>query len=198
MWQSDIFRMTIILLTLILITNTLHRMSRRLQAELRQSKPFGSLEEEVYLELQLTAQVAARWVAEALKPSGLTATQFNVLRILRGSRPKGLAAGAIGERMVNHDPDLTRLLDRLEAAGLVEKARADEDRRVVMARITEEGLRLVEQASESVGRAIQAPMKSLTASKLEALADLLEEVRGASGRQASPASTGGSRHASRK
>lgn len=169
-------------------------MKRQLQAELRQSKPFESLEQEVYLELQLTAQVAARWVAEALKPSGLTPAQFNVLRILRGSRPKGLPAGVIAERMVNHDPDLTRLLDRLEAAGLVEKSRDGEDRRVVMARITEKGLRLVKQASDSVHRAVQAPMKSLSASKLETLADLLETVRGVSNGKAS----GGTRHASRK
>jgi len=173
-------------------------MKRHLQAELRQSKPFGSLEEEVFLEIQRTAQVGARWVAEALKPSGLTPTQFNVLRILRGSRPAGLPAGAIAERMVNHDPDLTRLLDRLEASGLVEKSRDDEDRRVVRARITPKGLRLVEQASENVSRAVQAPMKSLTASKLETLADLLEVVRQTGGRQTSSPSTGGSRHASRK
>ena len=173
-------------------------MKRQLQSELRQSKPFGSLEQEVYLELQLTAQVTSRWVAEALKPSKLTPAQFNVLRILRGSRPQGLPAGAIGERMVNHDPDLTRLLDRLEASGLVEKSRDDEDRRVVRARITEKGLRIVKQASESVERAVQSPMKSLTASKLESLADLLEELRSVAGPKASLPPTGGNRHASRK
>ena len=167
-------------------------MKRQLQAEIHQTKPFESLEQEVYLELQLTAQVAARWVAEALKPSRLTPAQFNVLRILRGSRPQGLPAGVIAERMVNHDPDLTRLLDRLEAAGLVEKSRDGEDRRVVMARITDKGLRLVKQASESVRHAVQTPMKSLSASKLETLADLLEAIRGV------PSSTGGTRHASRK
>src|SRR5205814_9488312 len=112
------------------------RMSRRLREELKQTKPFESLEQEVFLEIQRTAQVTARWVVAALKTSGLTPSQFNVLRILRGAGPEGLACGAVCERMVNHDPDLTRLLDRLEAAALVEKFRDAKDRRVVKARIT--------------------------------------------------------------
>ena len=83
-------------------------MPRRLREELKQTKPFESLEQEVFLEIQRTAQVTARWVVEALKPSGLSPSQFNVLRILRGAGPEGLACGAVCERMVNHDPDLTR------------------------------------------------------------------------------------------
>jgi DNA-binding MarR family transcriptional regulator len=153
-------------------------MKRRLQEELKQSRPIPTLEEEAYLEIQRTAQVAARWIAEALKPTGLSESQFNVLRILRGSGPDGLPSSRIAERMVRHDPDLTRLLDRLEAAGLVEKARDERDRRVTYARITAAGLSVVQRASEAARRRIQAALGPLGPRKLEALSDLLELVRG--------------------
>ena len=152
-------------------------MSRRLREELKQTKPFESLEQEVFLEIQRTAQVTARWVVEALKPSGLSPSQFNVLRILRGAGPEGLACGAVCERMVNHDPDLTRLLDRLEAAALVEKIRDAKDRRVVKARITKAGLRAVEKADSAVRERLVGTLRSLGPRRLEMLADLLEMVR---------------------
>src|SRR5262249_42668731 len=125
-------------------------MSRRLRAELGQSKPFESLEEEVVLEVQRTSQVVMRWIVDALKPSGLTPAQFNVLRILRGAHPEALSCARIGERMVTYDPDLTRLMDRLEAAGLVQKARHTGDRRVLNVSITKQGLAVVESASIAV------------------------------------------------
>ena len=153
-------------------------MRRRLQEELKQSKPIPTLAEEVYLEIQRTSQVTARWIAQALKPAGLTESQFNVLRILRGSRPDGLSSSGIAERMVRHDPDLTRLLDRLEAAELVEKSRDARDRRVVNARITKAGLAVVESASEAVRLRLQAALRPLGSRTLGTLADLLELVRG--------------------
>ena len=153
-------------------------MQRRLQAELKQSKPIPTLAEEVYLEIQRTSQVTARWIAQALKPAGLTESQFNVLRILRGSRPDGLSSSRIAERMVRHDPDLTRLLDRLEAGGLVEKSRDGRDRRVVNARITAAGLRVVERASQAARLKLQTALRRLGPRKLGTLADLLELVRG--------------------
>jgi len=152
-------------------------MSRRLREELKQTKPFESLEQEVFLEIQRTAQVTARWVVEALKPSGLSPSQFNVLRILRGAGPEGLACGAVCERMVNYDPDLTRLLDRLEAAALVEKIRDAKDRRVVKARITKAGLRAVEKADSAVRERLVGTLRSLGPRRLEMLADLLEMAR---------------------
>jgi DNA-binding MarR family transcriptional regulator len=154
-------------------------MKRRLQEEIQQTKPFASLEEEVHIQIVLTAQVANRVLAEALKPSGLSPSQFNVLRILRGARPGALPAGRIAERMVNHDPDLTRLLDRLEATGLVQKARDSSDRRVVNAKITKAGLERVEGASKSVSQAIRTSLASIEPRKLEQLADLLELARDA-------------------
>lgn len=153
-------------------------MTRHLQEELRQSRPFATLEEEVHLEIQRTAQVAARWIAVALKPLGLSEAQFNVLRILRGAGPEGLPSARIGERMVRHDPDLTRLLDRLEKGGLVEKVRDTRDRRVVIARITRAGLRAVAGASEAARAAVGAALGPLGPRRLQTLADLLEAARG--------------------
>ena len=116
-------------------------------------------------------------MVEGLKPSGLSPSQFNVLRILRGAGPEGLACGAVCERMVNYDPDLTRLLDRLEAAALVEKIRDAKDRRVVKARITKAGLRAVEKADSAVRERLVGTLRSLGPRRLEMLADLLEMAR---------------------
>lgn len=156
-------------------------MTRQLRSELKQSKPFASLEEEVCLEILRTSQITGRWVTEALKPSGLTPPQFNVLRILRGAQPEALASCRIGERMINHDPDLTRLVDRLEAAGWVEKSRDAGDRRVVNVRITKAGLKIVEDASQAVRLRLQAELKPVGVRRLNSLADLLELVRGGAG-----------------
>jgi len=153
-------------------------MKRRLRSELKQTKPFPTLEEEAVVELQRTAQVVVRWVAEALRPSKLTLPQFNVLRILRGARPGSLSSTEIAERMIADAPDLTRLLDRLEAAGLVEKARDTRDRRVVNVRVTAAGVELVEAASLAMRRRVQEELKPMGPRKLETLADLLEQMRG--------------------
>src|SRR5262245_44639619 len=118
-------------------------MKRRLRDEIKQSKPFPTLEEEVYVELQRTSQVVVRRVALALRSCGLSESQFNVLRILRGVGPSGLSSTRIAERMVRHDPDLTRLVDQLERRGLVEKSRDTRDRRVVNSRITDAGMTLI-------------------------------------------------------
>src|SRR4029079_5455628 len=99
-------------------------MAGRLQKEIQQTRPFGSLEEEAFLGLQRTADALARRAYDVLKPSGLSATQYNVLRILRGAGEAGLACGEIGERMITRDPDITRLLDRLEARHLIARARS--------------------------------------------------------------------------
>lgn len=153
-------------------------MARRIRQELQQSKPFDSIEEEVAVEVQRTAQVMMRWLVEALKPSGLTPSQFNVLRILRGARPAALSSSVICERMVTHDPDLTRLLDRLEKARWVEKVRDAKDRRVVNVHITKSGTQVIEAATSAVRERIRGEMKGIGSRKLGELADLLERVRG--------------------
>jgi len=153
-------------------------MERRLREELKQARPFESLEQEVVVEIQRTAQVVMRWVVEGLKPSGLTPQQFNVLRILRGASPNPLSASQICERMVTHDPDLTRLLDRLEAAGMIRKARHADDRRVVNVHVTAAGRETVERASIAVRARIGESLRGIGATRLGELADLLELVRG--------------------
>ena len=111
----------------------------RLQTEIQQTKPFESFEEETFLNLQRTAEALMHGLEAGLKPAGLSPSQYNVLRILRGAGAEGLACGGIAERMVTRDPDMTRLLDRLEARGLVMRARDRADRRVITVRITPEG-----------------------------------------------------------
>ena len=156
-------------------------MRRRLRDEIQQSKPFESLSVEVYLEILRTSQVAGRWVVEALKPSGLTPAQFNVLRILRGSRPDGLASSRIAERMINHDPDVTRLIDRLVAAGWAEKQRDERDRRVVQVAITKTGLEVTDKASKAVRSRLESEMQVLGERQLNTLANLLERTRSGKG-----------------
>src|SRR5258706_3777957 len=106
-------------------------MSGRLEREIRQGKPFGSPEEEAALNVHRTSAVLEEAFAGELRPRGLTGTQYNALRILRGAGPAGLPCGEVGNRMVRSDPDVTRLLDRLAARCLVARARGPVDRRVV-------------------------------------------------------------------
>jgi DNA-binding MarR family transcriptional regulator len=154
-------------------------MKRRLHSELRQTKPFGSIEEEVYLQVLRTAQVAHRWCVEELKPLGISPSQFNVLRILRGARPEALSSRVIAERMIERDPDLTRMLDRLEAMGLVEKSRSTVDRRVVEVTVTKAGADLAEKGAIAVRELLAERFSVLGPKKLEQLANLLDQARGA-------------------
>src|SRR5487761_592966 len=102
----------------------------------------ASSEEAAFLELLRTTDMLSRGLVRVLKPEKLSATQYNVLRILRGT-PQGLPCGEIAARMITRDPDVTRLLDRLEKRGLISRCRATKDRRTVMTRITREGLKLL-------------------------------------------------------
>src|ERR1035438_5192727 len=118
-------------------------MPRGLQAELKQRVPFTSREQEAYLSLLRTADALQAQVEARLKEFGLTGTQYNALRILRGAGPEGLPCREIGERMITRDPDITRLLNRLEDRGFVERTRARHDRRVIYGKITAAGLKLL-------------------------------------------------------
>jgi DNA-binding MarR family transcriptional regulator len=152
-------------------------MAGRMQQELKQSKPFGSLEEEAYLNVARTANVLAQGLTELLKSHDLTSTQYNVLRILRGAGQKGLAAGEVGERMITRDPDVTRLLDRLERRGLVERWRCREDRRVVYTRITQAGLDAIAPLDDAVVSLHVKQLAHVGHDRLRALIDLLELAR---------------------
>jgi DNA-binding MarR family transcriptional regulator len=123
-------------------------MSGRLIKEIKQSKPFKSLEVEAILNILKTADVLTRRTAEAMKPYDLSPTQYNALRILRGAGNDGLPCSEIAERMINKDPDITRLMDRLEQRGLVTRARDKKDRRVVTGKISPKGLKLLDEMDQ--------------------------------------------------
>lgn len=149
-----------------------------LQEEIRQTRPFVSLEEEAFLNLQRTANTLLQNITRSLKDYDLTPTQYNVLRILRGSHPETLTCGDIGDRMVTPDPDVTRLLDRLEKRELVRRARDTVDRRVVRAGITELGLAILEQLDSPVPEWLRKMLGHLTEDELGTMIRLLEKVRG--------------------
>ncbi len=111
-------------------------MPGRLQSEIRQSRPFPHPADEAFLNLQRTAGWLMRSVEETLRSFGLTHPQYNVLRILAGAGAGGLPCGEISKRLITRDPDITRLLDRMQKLGHVERGRGIEDRRVVRAHIT--------------------------------------------------------------
>jgi DNA-binding MarR family transcriptional regulator len=140
-----------------------------------------SLEQEAYLSIQRTADVLARAAEEAIKPSGLSGTQYNVLRILRGAGPDGLCCREVAERMLTHDPDITRLLDRLEGRGLVVRARASKDRRVITVRITPEGLRILAKLDRPIEQFHRRQLGHLGPRRLERLIALLNAARVTSG-----------------
>ncbi len=148
-----------------------------LQEEIRQRKPFGSAEEEAMLSIARTAAVLDHAAAEMLKKHGLTPTQYNALRILRGAGAEGLCRNEIRDRLIARVPDATRLLDRLEETGLVTRSREGEDRRFVLSRITRAGLDLLAQLDPEVAAANRRLLGHLSPGKLRTLIDLLGEAR---------------------
>jgi DNA-binding MarR family transcriptional regulator len=118
----------------------------------------------------------SRGPAQVLKTEDLSATQYNVLRILRGS-PEGLPCGEIGSRMITRDPDITRLLDRLEKRELISRCRETKDRRMVMARITPEGLKLLARLDAPVQEVHRKQLGHLGRERLRALTELLAACR---------------------
>jgi DNA-binding MarR family transcriptional regulator len=114
---------------------------------------------------------------EVVKTAGLTAAQYNVLRILRGAGRAGLACREIGERMISRDPDITRLLDRMEKRNLITRERQSDDRRVVKTYVTPEGLELLKTLDRPVSALHKRQFQGIFPAKLKALASLLEEIR---------------------
>ena len=151
-------------------------MAARLRAE-HPPKPVLALEGEVYLNLLRAADALLHGTEELLKPYGLTPSQYNVLRILRCAEPDGLACGEIAARMLTRDPDMTRLLDRLEKRGLVRRARGARDRRVVLTRISLPGVKLLEDLDAPVQQMHGRQLKHMSGAQLRQLAALLERVR---------------------
>jgi len=152
-------------------------MVGKLQNELKQNKPFRSLEEEVLLNIARTAEYLSTAGAAVLKTAELTATQYNVLRILRGAGAEGLSCSDISDRMVTKESDITRLLDRLEARGFISRERPANNRRVVVARITEDGLSVLAELDEPVNELNRKLVGHLGNDRLKTLIRLLEAVR---------------------
>jgi DNA-binding MarR family transcriptional regulator len=142
----------------------------KLQSEIGQTRPFALIEEEAALNVIRTAEVLQRSVANFLREFDLSPAQYNVLRILRGAGPDGATCSQVGERLVARDPDITRLLDRMDSRGLIARERSSRDRRVVITRISPAGLKLVDR--------IDQPLHAMNKAKLgkfgrEALAELI-------------------------
>lgn len=150
-----------------------------LQQEIQQTKPFNSLAEEAFLNIWRTAEVLFRAVGEPLKPHGLTLTQYNALRVLRGAEPRGLTCRELGERMISQDPDVTRLLDRLAKQGLITRRRSVSDRRVVTSRITPDGLELLGRLDARMPEVPREVLGHLGDDRLRELVRLLERARSA-------------------
>jgi DNA-binding MarR family transcriptional regulator len=152
-------------------------MASALRDELRQRRPFETLEQEAHLNVVRTAAVLTDALERVVKPAGLTLAQFNALRILRGAEPGGLCRNELRDRLVTRMPDVTRLLDRLEQAGLVVRERADADRRLVRTRITAGGLALLAEVDPAVRAEHRRLLGHLGPDDLRALSDLLTRAR---------------------
>src|ERR1700687_5609538 len=133
-------------------------------------------EEAAFLELLRTTDMLSRGLVKVLKTEDVSGTQYNVLRILRGS-PQGLPCGEIASRMITRDPDVTRLLDRMGKRGLISRSREGRDRRLVLPRITPEGLKLVNRLDEPVQKIHRKQLGHMGKDRLQALAELLAAAR---------------------
>jgi len=135
------------------------------------------LEARIFVSILKTADVLGQEAEQLLKSSNLTGAQYNVLRILRGAEPAGLPCRAIADEMISHDPDITRLLDRMEKRGFITRERQTDDRRVVKTRITPLGLGILKTLDQPVREAHKRQFGHMSAARLKLLAELLEEVR---------------------
>jgi DNA-binding MarR family transcriptional regulator len=136
----------------------------------------GSPEEAAFLDLLRTADLLTRGADWVLKAEDLSLTQYNVLRILRGA-PHGLPCGEIASRMITRDPDVTRLLDRMEQRGLISRSRESRDRRLVLVRIAPEGVKLVSRLDEPVQKIHREQLGHMGKGRLQTLAELLAVAR---------------------
>ena len=149
----------------------------QLASELKQTKPFASPVQEAVLSIKRTAALLELRLAELLRPYGVTPTQYNVLRILRGAGAEGLPRCEVQGRLVAPVADTTRLLDRLEKMGLVSRARNTEDRRVVTSKITPRGLALLDKVAAPLKKFEEDEVGQMSDTRLRTLIGILDEVR---------------------
>ena len=152
-------------------------MPPTLRDELQQRRPFTSRAEEAHLNLIRTAATLSEGVEQVLKPAGISLPQYNVLRILRGAGDEGLCRNALRDRLLTRMPDVTRLLDRMEEAGLVRRTRETADRRQVRTQLTPQGHQLVDSLDSPIAAEHQARLGHLAEHELASLITLLETVR---------------------
>ncbi len=148
-----------------------------LKSEIKQVKAWGSREQEAFLNLLRTADALSRGEAAVLKSANLSSNQYNALRILRGAGPDGVTCSEIGDRLIERDPDVTRLIDKLEERGLMQRTRDARDRRVYRNAITPAGLELLASLDEPLAAMHKKQMGHLSQEKLATLISLLEEAR---------------------
>jgi DNA-binding MarR family transcriptional regulator len=148
-----------------------------LKIEIAQERPFSSVEEEALLNLMRTSDSVNRAFQRRTRKWGITPTQYNVLRILRGARPRGLTCAAIGDRMITAEPDITRLLARLKALKLIRQHRDRNDRRVVWTQISETGLELLKSMDPAIEQLPHEMLGHLGESDVTELVRLLELAR---------------------
>jgi DNA-binding MarR family transcriptional regulator len=149
-----------------------------LQTDLKQKKPFPRISAEALVSVLRTAAVLDHQLTDVLKPFGITHTQYNVLRILRGAGAAGLCGREVAERMVSRVPDVSRLLDRMEDTDLISRERDPGDRRHVTARISRKGLAMLEEATPRLEAVVRARFGQLPAGRLQQLLEVLTAVRG--------------------
>jgi len=135
-----------------------------------------SQETRVFVALLKASDRLSQQAEQVIKQHGLTGSQYNVLRILRGAEPAGLPCKGISDRMISHDPDMTRLLDRLEKRGLITRERQSEDRRVVKTRITAQGLQTLKKLDVPVLNLHRKQFRNIDAAQLKNLAAMLEQI----------------------
>jgi DNA-binding MarR family transcriptional regulator len=152
-------------------------MAQGLLSEIKQTKPFRSTQEEALLNIVRTASVLADEGSQFFKPFGITAAQYNVLRILKGSESQGLCRNEVRDRMLTRMPDMTRMLDRMEEAGLVERVRDAADRRHVTTHITVAGKKLLKDLEGLVAAEQKRLLGHMTEKDLKTLTELLTKAR---------------------
>ncbi len=146
-----------------------------LKDEIKQARPFHSVHEQALLNLLRTADRLDRALEKRIRPLGITSTQYNVLRILRGAHPRGLTCSAIGDRMITAEPDITRLLSRLKKLGLVRQHRDPRDRRILWTRVSAAGLKMLREMDPMMERMPAELLGHLGAKELDELIRLLEK-----------------------
>ena len=154
-------------------------MRSHLVAELKQAKPFPRRSAEAFVSILRTAALLDHQLSEALKPYGITTTQYNVLRILQGAGVEGLCGREVGERLISAVPDVSRLLDRMEEMGLIGRQRDPADRRHVTARLSSKGQGLLEKATPRLEVVEKSRFGGLGAEDVQRLIDALADIRGA-------------------